>query len=306
MMLDEIITILSSTESSLTDALLKVKVLLYRIGQKDLATWVTCELKGYPGEEVPEYRTISMLPHAHITSMTMQHADYQLPITHLKPETQKNLTIFHVRDSIHVIEEAIKKYHAKGGSMRRPLPPETASFFGKALHSDVNIISAWCEVNMGQMENILIEVRSRLLDFVLELQDVVGKDADEAQLEKKAASMDTGKLFNTAIYGSGNTVILGISSIQSVTATNTKGDIEELIAALAKAGIPTQELIKLRAAISQDKAAGKVPDIGEGKTGHWFTKLLSRAASKTVDVSVDLISSVVAKTLAAYNGHGVN
>jgi hypothetical protein len=190
--------------------------------------------------------------------------------------------------------------------MRRPLPPETASFFGKVLHSDVNIISAWCEVNMGQMENILIEVRSRLLDFVLELQDVVGKNADEAQLEKKAASMDTGKLFNTAIYGSGNTVVLGISSIQSVTATNTKGDIEELIAALAKVGIPAQELIKLRAAISQDKAAGKVPDIGEGKTGHWFTKLLSRAASKTVDVSVDLISSVVAKTLAAYNGHGVN
>jgi hypothetical protein len=159
---------------------------------------------------------------------------------------------------------------------------------------------------MGQMENILIEVRSRLLDFVLELQDVVGKDADEAQLEQKAASMDTGKLFNTAIYGSGNTVVLGISSIQSVIATNTKGDIEELIATLAKAGIPAQELNRLKTAISQDEQAGKGPDISEGKTGHWFTKLLSRAANKTVDVSVDLVSSVVAKTLAAYSGNGVN
>jgi hypothetical protein len=121
-------------------------------------------------------------------------------------------------------------------------------------------------------------------------------------LEEKAASVDAGKLFNTAIFGSGNTVVLGVHSTQTVTVTNTKGDIEGLVKVLANAGIPDDELKKLRTAITADEKKGLTPVVSEGDTGHWFSKLLGRAVNKTIDVSVDLISSVVAKTLAAYNG----
>jgi hypothetical protein len=41
MLLDEIIELLSSEQHSLTEALLKTKVLLHQIGKKDLAGWVT-------------------------------------------------------------------------------------------------------------------------------------------------------------------------------------------------------------------------------------------------------------------------
>jgi hypothetical protein len=44
MLLDDIISILSDSEGRLTDALLKTKVLLYRLGKKDLAGWVSAEL----------------------------------------------------------------------------------------------------------------------------------------------------------------------------------------------------------------------------------------------------------------------
>jgi hypothetical protein len=46
---------------------------------------------------------------------------------------------------------------------------------------------------MGDVENILAEVRSRLLDFALELRDVVGTVADDKQLEQKAAGEEAGK-----------------------------------------------------------------------------------------------------------------
>ncbi len=60
MLLDEIIVTLSDENGSLTSALLKTKVLLHSIGKKDLASWVTHELKGYPDEgSIPEYRKIS-------------------------------------------------------------------------------------------------------------------------------------------------------------------------------------------------------------------------------------------------------
>jgi hypothetical protein len=64
MLLDEIIATLSDEKGSLTSVILKTKVLLHSIGKKDLATWVTHELKGYPDEEsIPEYRRISSEVH---------------------------------------------------------------------------------------------------------------------------------------------------------------------------------------------------------------------------------------------------
>lgn len=45
-LLNEIIDALSSQDSSLTDALLKTKVLLHKIGHKELVEWVNRELNG--------------------------------------------------------------------------------------------------------------------------------------------------------------------------------------------------------------------------------------------------------------------
>jgi hypothetical protein len=302
MLLNDIIDILSSTSGSLTDALLKTKVLLHKIGRKDLVTWVNNELKGYPDDNVPDYRIVSTEVHGQLTSIAWQVRNYLLPIQHLTPNQQKSLTRYPMTSSLQIIEESVKHYREKGGGMVRNLPTEATAAFQKAMQAGVTVISAWCELNMQSVENILAEVRSRLLDFVLELRDVVGTEADEAQLEQKTASVDAGKLFNTAIYGSGNTVVLGSHSTQTVTITNAKGDIEALVSVLAKAGIPDDELSKLRVVIAEDEQNGLTPVVSEGKTGRWFVKLLGRAVNKTVDVSVDLVSSVVAKTLADYSG----
>ena len=55
-LLEEIVNLLSDKGGSLTDALLKTKVLMHRIGHKELAGWVNDELNGYP--RIGRYRTI--------------------------------------------------------------------------------------------------------------------------------------------------------------------------------------------------------------------------------------------------------
>ena len=79
LLLDDIISTLSDSKGDLTDALLKTKVLLHSLGRKDLATWVTNELKGYPDGDVPDYRTVSAEVHGHITNLAWQMQDYLLP-----------------------------------------------------------------------------------------------------------------------------------------------------------------------------------------------------------------------------------
>jgi hypothetical protein len=77
----------------------------------------------------------------------------------------------------------------------------------------VNMTSLWCAISMADVETILIQVRSRLLDFCLELQEVVGVEAGPKERQEKAAKFDAGQVFQTAIYDPG-TVIVGGQNVQ--------------------------------------------------------------------------------------------
>jgi hypothetical protein len=136
MLLDEIVEILSDEKGTLNSALLKTKVLLHSLGKKDLAAWVTSELKGYPeGSDVPEYRVVRCAVHGHVTSIAWQMADTQLPIRHLKEEQQEGLTSQRCWLSISSIEEAVRVHREKGTGLIRPLPVEYSVLFKKALPS---------------------------------------------------------------------------------------------------------------------------------------------------------------------------
>lgn len=80
-------------------------------------------------------------------------------------------------------------------------------------HPHFNVNAARCDINMVEVENILSEVRSRLLDFALELKDALG-DIPEGELPKKAQEVRADRMFTTAIYNTGGTVIVGSTNVQ--------------------------------------------------------------------------------------------
>ena len=201
--------------------------------------------------------------------------------------------------SISSIEESVRNHRTKGShGLMSPLPPEFGALFKKALQPGVNVISAWCEINMIEVEGILTEVRSRLLEFALELRDVVGADTPESELANKVANVDTERMFATAVYGSGNTIIIGSHSFRSIS--NQKDDIEGLIAAVGQLGFQQPMLLEFREAVQQDQQAGNEPNVAEGKTGEWFSKALKEAGKGIVKAGVDVVSTVIVKALKAY------
>jgi AbiTii len=298
MLLDDIIAILSDSKGSLTDALLKTKVLLHQIGKKELATWVTNELSGYPDDQpgtVPPYRVVGMQVHGHVTNMAWQMSDYILPILHLPRTRQQQLTECQFTESIASIEEMTKK----PGQLRRPLPAEFGATIKKVLTPGTHVVSAWCELNMIQVENILTQVRSRLLDFMLELKGAVG-DVAEKELPEKAQAVHAEKLFTTAIYNTGSgTVVLGSTNVQ---VNNKQGDIDGLLAEVKKLGFEKEELEELRQAVIEDKSKNEKPSITEGETSKWYMKALKKIGKGTLDVGVDVLSKVISESLKNYGG----
>jgi hypothetical protein len=301
MLLDDIITLLSDEQSSLTEALLKTKVLLHQIGKKELADWVNNELSGYPDEAtVPAYRQLPSQVLGNLMNPGWQVSSHPIPIGHLEPEKRKHFETATMTQSLAVLEELAAKAK-NGGHLRRPIPMEANHLLGKHLGSGFKIQQAWCETGAHEIKKIFIHVRSRLLDFLLELKDSVGENITDTELKEKATAIDSTSMFNNAIFGDGATILVAHHNVQTVQAEIIKGNLDTLSQALTKLGIPTDEIQNLRAAVAEDQADGGKPSF-EGKTGNWFTKLLGRAAKGTLDVGVDVVSSTVSKALTTYFG----
>jgi len=258
---------------------------------------VTNELSGYPDDQpggVPPYRVVGMQVHGHVTNMAWQMSDYILPILHLPKKRQQELTECRFTESIASIEAMAQK----PGQLRRPLPAEFGGSIKKVLTPGTHVVSAWCELNMIQVENIVTQVRSRLLDFVLELKDAVG-DIPERELPQKAATVDTGSMFRMAIYNTGSgTVVVGSTTVQ---VNNQQGDIDGLLKEVAKLGYDKGELEELRVAVLEDQRTSK-PTITEGETSKWYVKALKKVGRGVVDAGVDVVSKVISESLKNYGG----
>ena len=161
----EIVKLLSDEESSLVQALLKTKVLLHRIGHKELTEWVNCELNGYADEySIPVYRIVPSQVLVNAASMTHQFNSHPVPIGHLDPDLQKSYEEQKMGESVAVLQDFVEG-KSNSSSLRRPIPMEANGLLGEGLAQGVHIQQAWCEVSLHTVTRILIEVRSRLLDF---------------------------------------------------------------------------------------------------------------------------------------------
>ncbi len=298
-LLDEIVDLLSGS-GSLETALLKTKVLLHQIGHKELIPWVNSELNGYPDgtEDLPPYRTVSAHPCAHVTYGNNQLPNFTLPTYQLTDKQRETVCKLKITSSIGTVEQHIKTYRENQRGLIRTLPPEFGTFFQKELTPGTHIISIWCEINMADMESMAIHVRSRLLDFALELQGVVGINAQPGDLIAKAATVDTGQMFRDAVFNiTGGTAIFGSSNIQ---VNNQKDDIEGLLKEVAKLGYQEKELEKLRQAVLDDKSKNETPTVTNGETGKWYINALKKVGKGAVKVGVDVATSVIVKALEHY------
>ncbi len=105
-------------------------------------------------------------------------------------------------------------------------------------------------------------------------------------------------MFNTAIFISGGTNVIGSTNVQ---VNNQQGDIDGLLKEVGKLGYDKAELEELRQAVLEDKSKGEKPTITEGATSKWYLKALKKVGTGIRDAGVDIISKVLSESLKNYN-----
>lgn len=296
-LIDQIVDILSSKDGSLTDSLLKTKVLLHNLGQTELVVWVNCELNGYSEEqELPGYRNVQAQVLANLTSISFQANSHPVPIAHLSKEQREGFEIAKMRQSIAVLEKFSQNPE---GSLESPIPLEANAILGNSLAPGVSIQRAWSQIEVSSIVQILTEVRSRLLDFVLLLKDQLPDEPSQAEKQ----SVDTKSLFNNAILGDNATIIIGDKNKTDIINLHLKGNIEALAHELKKCNVPDTDIVELKEAIQQDETK---LDPNSKKFGPsvkaWLQTMLHKAVDTSWKIELGMASAVLTDALKHYYG----
>ncbi|WP_318833488.1 AbiTii domain-containing protein [Burkholderia cepacia] len=298
--LEDIIVLLSDKDGSLTDALLKTKVLMHRLGHKELVGWVNDELSGYEKDrQVPDYRVIQTRIYGNLANIAWRHPRTQLPTVHLSPELKEKFCVERLRQSIQVLEQLSKT----DGSLVSPIAPEWHHALAKgAIEPSFHIENAWVQFEPTQLVTVLIEVRSRLLDFTLNLQNELG-DVAEDDVKEAAKGIDAPAMFASAVFGDNTTVVIGNSNQTTVTNSVTRGDFAGLAKAFKDSGVSEVDVSELKAAVDDDDpdAVAETKQFGP-KVRAWMGKMSEKAISGAWSVGIAAGGKLLADALGSYYG----
>ena len=300
-LLDEITELLSDQNGSLTGALLKTTVLMHKLGHKELAEWVNDELNGYAEKkDVPAYRVLPARLMANLANAGWRHSNQMLPISHLPADLQEMISQHKVRDSIRVLEQYATKPE---GSLTLPVSHGFKQRFGETVVRGGWVESMWTQIEVTQIIHLLIEVRSKLLNFVLGVQSELGDTGSDAEVKKASEKLDVPAMFHHLVMGDNATLVVGQGNTLAITNSVMKGDFGSLAATLRKNGVEQADITALQLAIDQDDAP-VVPgqrSFGPAVEG-WKQRMWGKVVDASWNIELGVAAGLLTDALKAFYG----
>ena len=297
-LLDEIRSDLVNESANLSNTLRKAKILASAIGLPEFKEWVDSELGGYSDrEKVPSYRRLR--PTNIGTFFGPGPSSLQnvvLPTYNLSGNI-KDLA------ENQVFDEGVGQLEAMAAqaseSYQWTWPQEMVMLARDAIQMGrgMVLVDAYQPISPQSISGILDQVKTKLLDFVLGLQEsnITSEDLDNRTVEPGPVR----NLFKITIYGDHNIVAGGEHVNQQVTPVEN-GDIASLFNRLRELEVDDDALSDLGTAITAE------PDAPEGHYGPkvqaWLGAMISKAVSNTWKVGVETGSKMLTDALNSYYG----
>ena len=298
-LLDEISSDLVNESADLSNTLRKAKMLARAIGLPEFREWVNFELNGYSDKDaVPSYRQFRATNFGTFAGpFQTQIKNFVLPTFNLPPEVKQfaeNLIFFEgIGELEALVAQGIKSHQIKWRQEMILLAQQSLK-----LENGMLLVDAHQPVPSHLILGILDQVKNKLLDFVLDLQesDVTSEDIINHTVEPEIAR----NVFNNInIYGDRNVVAGGAHVTQRVN-TVESGALDSLLSFLREYNVHDDDISDLRDAISSE------PTAHNGQYGPkvraWLGGMISKAASNAWNVGLNTASRVLTEALRSYYG----
>jgi hypothetical protein len=208
-----------------------------------------------------------------------------------------------LHQGVKAITEMLKA--EKEGTIQWAWPAVACEVFDhKNYRPDLHLMQAWMSVPAAALVGVLDTIRTRVLNFVLEIESILGPDdAVPSKESKETTAAQITQTFHQTIFGPVSNV--GTTASISQTMIVAPGDLEGLKAQLREKGLPESDLQQLEKAIEADKAEPNPAEHYLGKNvANWLGDTVKKAGSGALKLGIDFIATVATKALKDYYGIG--
>ena len=174
------------------------------------------------------------------------------------------------------------------------IPAEMCGYITYHVANGSTLISGRISASKNLIVGLVNNVRSRLLEFLLQLQKDFPDDKNYKMNEEKIDN-----IFSGTIIGDNNVILSGNRNTQSVSYGVKIGDLESLISELRKTKIEENDLIELKKIIKEEKPDNQVYGTRLKK---WYSKMLEKSIEGSWNLPVNLASNIISGALKSYFG----
>ena len=302
-LIDEAIEILSDASQPLANAFFKAQVIAHRLQNDDFAKWVKGEIQGYgDNDELPKYRISNLTPYGNLENGARYYKNFKLPVGDMPEDMMERFLVYRHSQSIAVIEEFSKKADGLAVNIDHRLYP----YLRQGIDKSYAISSAWGKPPAGCFEQILNEARSRLLEFLLNLENVIPEKEAGADPKIMPKVEGLSEMFKGAVFGRGANISLAIGEGNQAShneSTVGVNDLPALIRELRRNKVADADVAELVLAINDDElnAESGSKNFGPGVRA-WLAGMISKAGTSAWEIPAQVGAGVLTSALTKFFG----
>lgn len=282
---------------SISALLRKCKVLATRLNNEEIKAWVDDELNGYKSiDNVPEYRKLAVQSYGNFVGMGWSQVNHQpIPPSSIPAKHREFITTEYLMQPISYYESLVEETKGINNDLKVDWPADLVAHVANKILSGMTLRNAWKQLTRSSLVALVDTVRTRILNFVLELEHLTPDI--EYESSRTLSHEKVSQIFNTVVLGN----VTNLTAYEQINITVIQNDIESLLKYLSSHGIEQDDLEELRAVIqenSQSEPKGKPSD----KVKAWIGKMMMKAADGTWKVGIGAAGALLAKAIEAYFG----
>jgi hypothetical protein len=156
-------------ETSVTDLLRMCMILASRLENKELLKWVNQELNGYePLTDLPSYRIVKCGSFGNFANGHAVWSNLQISAFGVPNDFHSYIDTMYFRQGLEALTYMVE--HAKKDSIKFAWDKEVAFVVGKCNYPNWQCLDAYRLVSVGVIAAIIDTIKTRILDFVLEIE----------------------------------------------------------------------------------------------------------------------------------------
>lgn len=295
--IEELIDEISNGSTKLTDILIKTKVLAFKLKNEELKSWIDNELNGYKSEDLPDYRILKCQVIGTMSNGFQRAKNFPIPLTGIDDKIANGLTTVNMHQSISTLDHFI--YDEESSKMGVHVPAELCNYISSTLGNGYQIEHAKQQLDKVQITQVLTAIKSKLLDFLLNLNEEIG-DGDFEQFAQGQSKEKVEGLFHSTVFGNNATIIIGDNNKQKVK-NITKGNFKDLESILKSNGVADEDIQELQVIIDEDNQNSQKQEFGDKVKG-WISKMLISSMNGMWDVGIGAAGNLLADGIKSYYG----